>query len=218
LGGDGKRIIDQAFPKEIRTRTIDYSMTIHLKNGSIWQCVGSDNYNSLVGSNPVGIVMSEYSIADPAAWDYLRPILAQNGGWAMFIYTPRGRNHGQKLFTMAAGNPDWFAEILTVDDTKILPASVIEEERKSGMSDDMLRQEYYCDFNSAIVGAHYGREITNAETSGRVCDVAYDRNFPVDTCWDIGIRDSTSIWFRQRIGRELRVIDYYEHSGEGLAP
>jgi phage terminase large subunit len=69
LGGDGKRIIDQAFPKEIRTRTIDNSMTIHLKNGSIWQCVGSDNYNSLVGSNPVGIVMSEYSIADPAAWD-----------------------------------------------------------------------------------------------------------------------------------------------------
>ena len=91
---EGKRILDQAFPPQIRKNTNQNEMRIELVNGSMWQCVGSDNYNALVGSNPRGVVFSEYSIADPKAWDYIRPILAENGGWAIFIYTPRGKNHG----------------------------------------------------------------------------------------------------------------------------
>jgi hypothetical protein len=76
----GRRIIDQVWPKDIRTKSNDQEMKIELVNGSIWQCVGSDSYDALVGSNPVGVVFSEFSLADPTAWDYVRPILAQNGG------------------------------------------------------------------------------------------------------------------------------------------
>lgn len=113
----GVRVIDQVFPKELRSRVNNTDMTIGLKNGSTWQCVGSDNFDRLVGSNPYGVVFSEYSIADPRAWDFIRPILIENGGWALFIYTPRGKNHGHELYTMAANNEDWFAELLDIDHT-----------------------------------------------------------------------------------------------------
>jgi hypothetical protein len=212
----GRRMIDQAFPLALRTNTRQDEMKISLKCGSIWQVAGSDNYNSLIGSNPVGVVFSEYSVADPSAWDYIRPILAENGGWAIFIYTSRGRNHGAMLYEMARDNDNWFAQILTVDDTGILSPSVIQDERDSGMSDEMIDQEYYCSFQAAIVGAYYGKQMVQAEKEGRVTAVPYEPNVPVETWWDLGVGDSTAIWFVQRVNREIRVIDYHEMSGEGL--
>lgn len=212
----GRRMIDQALPPAVRTNIRKDEMKIELKCGSIWQVVGSDNYNNLIGSNPVGVVFSEYSVADPAAWDYIRPILAENGGWAVFIYTARGRNHGAQLYEMARANPAWFAEVLTVDDTGVIGPEIIQEERDSGMSDDMIAQEYYCSFSAALVGAYYGKQIYAAESDGRVCELPYEPQLRVETWWDLGVGDSTAIWFVQRSGREIRVIDYYEMSGEGL--
>lgn len=212
----GRRMIDQAFPPPIRTNIRKDEMKIELKCGSIWQVVGSDNYNNLIGSNPIGVIFSEYSVADPAAWDYIRPILAENGGWAMFIYTARGRNHGAHLYEMARDNPAWFAEILTVDDTGIIGPEIIQEERDSGMSDDMIDQEYYCSFQAALVGSYYGKQIMAAEKEDRIREIPWEPHIPVETWWDLGVGDSTAIWFVQRSGREIRVIDYYEMSGEGL--
>lgn len=212
----GRRMIDQAFPSPLRNSVNKQEMKIELKCGSIWQVVGSDNYNSLIGSNPVGIVFSEYSVADPAAWDYLRPILVENGGWALFIYTARGRNHGAILYEMAKKNKSWFSQILTVDDTGIIPPEAIEEERQAGMSEDMVAQEYYCSFAAAVVGAYYGKQMQAAEEQGRVTKVAYDPSIPVETWWDLGINDAMSIWFVQRAGVEIHLIEYYEMTGEGL--
>lgn len=212
----GRRMIDQAFPPALRTNIRKDEMKIELKCGSIWQVVGSDNYDSLIGSNPVGVVFSEYSVADPAAWDFIRPILAENGGWALFIYTARGRNHGATLYEMARTNPNWFAEILTVDDTGVLSPEAIQEERDSGMSEDLIAQEYYCSFAAALVGSYYGKQMVDAENEGRVGEVPHEVNLRVETWWDLGVGDSTAIWFVQRSGREIRVIDYHEASGEGL--
>jgi phage terminase large subunit len=213
---EGRRIIDQVFPHELRAATDNQTMMIRLKCGSIWQCVGSDNYNSLVGTNPVGIVYSEYSIADPAARDFLRPILRENGGWEMYVYTPRGKNHGYDLYQMAKGNPKWFAQLLTVDDTKILSPADIQEERDSGMDEDLIRQEYFCSFDAAMRGAYYGDLFEAAEKTGRITKVPYDPAVPVETWWDLGIGDSTAIWFVQFVGREIHVIDYHEGGGVGL--
>lgn len=212
---EGRRMIDQAFPREIRAATNKQEMKLELKCGSIWQCVGSDNYNSLVGGNPVGVVFSEWSIADPSAWDFIRPILAENGGWALFIYTARGRNHGASLYEMALGNPSWFAEKLTVDDTGIIPPEAIEEERLAGMPDEMVDQEFYCSFEAALVGSYYGKLIAQAEQEDRITSVPYEPTVPVQTWWDIGYGDATAIWFVQLIQRQIRVIDYYESSGVG---
>ena len=98
IDSEGRSILGQVFPDAIRKRTSSQEMLIELVNGSTWQLTGSDNYNNLVGSNPVGVVFDEWSLCDPNAWGYIRPILAENGGWAVFIYTPRGKNHGHSLY------------------------------------------------------------------------------------------------------------------------
>lgn len=216
IDGQGRRLIDQAFPPFLRTGKSEEDMLIRLRHGSTWQVVGSDNFDSLVGANPVGVVFSEWALADPRAWDYIRPILAENGGWALFIYTARGRNHGASLFDMAKKTEGWFAEKLTVEDTGAIAPEIIAIERRSGMSDEMIRQEYYCSFEAALVGSYYGTLLESAEREGRITAVKPDRTVPVVTAWDLGIGDATAIWFAQQVGREIRLIDYYEASGVGL--
>lgn len=149
-GKDEFKFMDH-FPAEVVSRRNSTEMKIQTVNGSIWQVIGADNYDSVVGSNPVGIVFSEYSVSEryEKAWDYFRPMLTENGGWAIFIFTPRGRNHGWKLYTRALENPSWFTQILTVDDTKSISMSEIDQDRRDGMSEDMIQQEYYCSFLAA---------------------------------------------------------------------
>lgn len=213
----GLRRIDQAFPFEIRDTTREQEMMIRFINGSTWQVVGSDNYNALVGSPPAGIVFSEYSLADPSSWDYLRPILNENGGWALFIYTPRGKNHGHDLAQIAARQEDWYYQRLTVEDTGVFSPEDIEAERESGMSDEMIQQEYYCSFDSANQGAYYGKQISAARQQNRIGRVAVEPGLDCQTFWDLGMGDSTAIWVAQAVGREIRLVHYYESSGEGLS-
>lgn len=142
----GRRIIDQAFPKELRKRTLEQEMTIEFKNGSFWQLIGSNNYDSLVGSNPVGVIMSEYAISDPESWEYIRPILNENEGWAWFITTPRGKNHLWKMYEMALRNEKWHCEKLSVESTGMVTPEQLQDERDSGMTESKIRQEYYCSF------------------------------------------------------------------------
>lgn len=213
----GRRIIDQVFPKELRSGQKDNEMQITLKNGSIWQCVGSDNYDSLVGANPVGVVFSEYSIADPKAWDYVRPILAENGGWALFIYTPRGPNHGKDMYDMAYNDPNWFAQILTVEDTGVLTPNQVDDERKAGMSDAMIQQEFYCSFSGIVDGSYYGTQIQQLRANNQITRIPHEPTLPVSTAWDLGVSDDTAIWFYQKVGLEIRVLHYYENRGAGIA-
>ncbi len=220
----GLRRIDEAFPRSIRAATKTHEMMIKFINGSTWQVVGSDNYNSLMGSPPVGVVFSEYALADPMAWAYLRPILAENGGWAIFIYTPRGENHGWRMYNYALDAPDWFAELLTVDDTPVFTPEIIANEKlelinEYGESEGMrlFLQEYYCSFKGFIQGAYYAKQITDAYESSRITAVPYATGNEVYTFWDLGMDDSTTIWFMQHIGMQYRFIDYYENSGEGLS-
>ena len=146
----GRRIIDQMLPPAVRARTSAQEMLIETVNGSIWQMAGSDNFDSLVGSNPVGVVFSEWALSHPDAWEYLRPILVENDGWALFIYTPRGRNHGHATYMRALQAETWFCEKLTVDDTGLITLGQIEEERRAGMSDGKIGQEFYCSFDADI--------------------------------------------------------------------
>jgi len=208
----GQRVIDQVWPKELRERVNNTEMQIELKNGSIWQCVGSDNYDRLVGSNPYGVVFSEYSIADPRAWDFIRPILAENGGWALFIYTPRGKNHGHDLYQMAESNPDWFAELLDIEHTyrddgsPVIPQDMYQAEIDAGMDPQLALQEFYCSFDAGLFGAYY----TEALSRCKVGDYPWNPARPVHTFWDIGLRDATAIWYGQQAfdGGAINWIDF----------
>jgi len=215
MTNDGRKFRD-LWPEELITKIRHDEMRIELSNGSAWQVIGSDNYDSLVGSNPVGVVMSEYSLANKMAWEFISPILAANDGWAMFLYTPRGRNHGWEMYDMARHNPDWYCSLLTVEDSGAVPMTVIEQERAAGRSEQHIRQEYYVSFEAPRMGAYYADEMMACDDDGRIGKVPYDSHARVETWWDLGIADSTVIWFAQRVGKELHIIDYYESSGEPL--
>lgn len=216
----GKRRIDEAFPEEIRETTNDHEMFIRFVNGSTWQVIGSDNYNSLVGSPPVGVVFSEWALAKPAAWAYLRPILAENGGWAIFITTPRGKNHAYKMLKMAQTSEGWLADVQSVEDTKAIPEHVLKQELKELQSEygdeqgqSHYDQEYGCSFEASILGSVYGASIKKLDKLGRIVNGLYDPKLPVHTAWDLGYDDNTAIFWWQLAGREVRLIDYYENNG-----
>lgn len=213
---DGKRILEY-IPKEVVESKNSQQMQIRLTNGSLYQLIGSDNIDSLVGSNPKIIIFSEYAIQSPAAWDYLRPILDVNKGYAIFISTPRGKNHFYELMNMAKSAKDWFCEVLPINQTDVLNEEDIQKMRDEGVSEEHIQQEFYCSFNRGVEGSYYGKLIERAREEGRICNVAYETRTPVDTAWDIGYGDSTSIVFWQQVGGELRIIDHYENQGEGIA-
>lgn len=142
--GEGFRFLDH-FPKEIVKKKNEADMILELTNGSILQLVGADNIDRIVGTNPIGVVFSEYSIMKPEVWDFISPILTENGGFAVFVYTPRGQNHGYKLMKMAEKNPKWHVEILKVSYTNAVKEEDLLEQ-KQGMSASLYNQEYECDF------------------------------------------------------------------------
>jgi len=222
IDSQGRKILDQVFPQEIRKRTSSQEMLIELVNGSTWQLAGSDNYDSLVGSNPVGVVFSEWSLCDPNAWAYIRPILAENDGWASFIYTPRGKNHGYSLYNMARKSDDWYCENLTVNDTKredgspVITHEIIDQERAEGMEEALIQQEFYGSFESQIAGAYYADQISAAKDQGRIGRLPIEPSLPVHTAWDLGIADAMSIWLFQSVGKEIRLVHYYEATGKGM--
>ena len=143
---EGFKMLDH-IPKEIIAKTNESTLKVTLVNGSIIQLIGADTFDkSGVGTNPIGVVFSEYPITRADIWSFIRPILLVNKGWAIFNGTPRGQNHAFELYEMAKNNPEWFTEVLTVDDTGVLTPEDIEKERQEGMPEDMIQQEYYCKF------------------------------------------------------------------------
>jgi phage terminase large subunit len=219
----GRKRIDEAFPMELRRTTRQQEMMIEFVNGSTWQLVGSDNFNSLVGSTPRGVVFSEWAIANPSAWAFVRPILLENGGWALFNYTPRGNNHGRTIYDAAVDDPKWFAEILPADKTGVFQDEQLKDEEQEYIREygrelgrALFRQEYFCSFDAAVLGAYYALEMSEADAQGRIAGVPYEKGHLVHTAWDLGVSDHTSIWFFQSVGREIRLIDFYTSSGVGL--
>ena len=196
-------------------------MKVELINGSIIQIIGSDNVDSIVWTNPIWIVFSEYSLQSPAVWDFLRPILAENGWWAIFNFTPRWDNHAKELLDMARANDKRLVSINTVNDTKAITPEVLEEERKEiilkNWSDAIFQQEYYCSFDAWIAGNYYAEILSELEKNNHRTVVPYDPWLDVYTVWDLWINDSTAIWFWQRLGKEIRIIDHYENNWEGLS-
>lgn len=213
---DGKRIIDTAFPPALVKRRNEQEMLLELKCGSIIQLVGSDTIDNLVGAGPVGVTFSEFSISKPKAWDLVRPMLAENGGWAGFVYTPRGNNHGKVLFDIAGKDPRWFCERLTIHDTGALPASILDEERAAGMPEALIRQEYLCDFTAANVGSVWGDLMEALEKRGALDAFEHERD-AVFTSWDLGFSDSTAIWFWRLNGDGIDVVDWYEAHNQPMS-
>lgn len=218
----GKKRIDEAFPDQICIKKRDTDMAIELINGSMVHFIGSDAFDALVGSPPYGLVFSEFSLTNPSAWAYLRPILDENGGWALFNTTPRGRNHAWSMYEYAK-EKGWYTVTWLPTNTKVFTPEQLEEARNEyyalyGEEDGeaLFNQEYWCSWDAALVGSYYGHYITDLERNDHIKKLIYENTLPVHTAWDLGVDDSTAIWFFQIVGREIHVLDYLEGSGQGL--
>lgn len=189
---------------------------VELLNGARIRIHGADNPDRLRGAYLDGVVLDEYADMRPSVWgEVIRPMLADRGGWATFIGTPKGRNEFFQIHQRALESPDWYAATLKASDTKLLPQSELEDARRD-MTPEQYEQEFECSFEAAIVGAYFGKEIAEAERDGRITEVPYDSAVPVHTGWDLGIGDSTAIWFFQVVGNEVHYIDHYEAHGQKL--
>ena len=188
-------------------------MFIRFKNQSTWQVIGSDTYDSLVGAGVAGIVFSEWALANPSAWGYLSPMMRENNGWALFITTPRGKNHAYDMFNHAVKSDDWYAEISDAKATGAFSDEQLDGIRAEYVAlygkdfgSSQFEQEYLCSFEANILGSYYGGELASARSDGRICAVKHDPDLPVQTVWDIGYSDDTVILFVQVAANEAGAL------------
>lgn len=219
---EGKRYIDHVPRRLMKKDPNNTDMRIELINGSMIQLAGADRYDALMGGNPAGIIFDEYSIQNPFAWHYLSPIITENGGWAKFIYTPRGTNHGYDLYNLNLNNPDWFVQKLDITQTRnwdgspIVTEAMVDERRRSGMPEELIQQEFYCSFDVALANSIYSEEIDKLIQEKRIKRFSPFPGVPVHTAWDIGRRDPTAIWFFQVVQNDIYVLNYYENIKKGM--
>lgn len=222
-GHTGKRRIFEAFPQQLIRRMQDDDMFIELQNGATFQLIGSDRFDSTVGSGPKGIAYSEWALSNPSAWAYHSPMIRETGGFAAFITTPRGNNHAKTMFDRAQGNKTWFSEVLSIKDTKALSQEDLDEALQEyqdlhgiELGRAFFEQEYECSFAGAMVGAYFGAEMARAERQGRLCPVEIDWSHPVHTVWDLGKAVNNPIWCFQVIGGQPRLVDFYRPESDDL--
>ena len=198
------------------TKFNESELRCDLPNGSRITILGAENDQALRGIFLDGCVFDETQSIKPTIFpEIIRPALADRKGWCVFIGTPKGRNYFYELHQQAKENKEWYTCVFKASETKILDNDELNA-AKAVMSSDLYDQEFECSFQAAITGSYFGSIIENLEKQSRICDVPYDDNLDVETWWDLGLNDSTSIWFAQRYKGEIRLIDYYENSGYGL--
>ena len=206
------------FTRDIPEIKVNHSeLRIDFLNGSRFRLFGADNYNAMRGLYFDSVVLDEMADFPASAWaNVIRPALADRRGAATFISTPKGKNEFWELWHEAQDDPNWFTAMLKASQTSILDQKELEEAKRT-MGEDRYEQEFECSFEAAIQGAFYAKEMKEATEEGRITRVPYDPALGVITSWDLGIGDSTAIWWSQHLSSgETRIIDYYENSGVGL--
>ncbi len=215
-----KRLMDSVFPREIVLRPREWapeaSMLVELRNGSIVQFVGADSIDSIVGAGISGLNASEYSLWRPNAYDLIRPMLRESGGWTAFFMTPRGHNHAWRQYQLMRADPRKFVshrDIFTFGKyTPEAARALIEDELRSGMLPELVRQEYMTDFAAAMVGSYWGDVLEALEKHGSLGDFPHAAG-PAFVSFDLGVSDSTAVWaYVPTAGGADFVAHYENHS------
>lgn len=235
LTNDGTPFTDFV-PKSLRIRKNkgDNGLNESLKRiefitGGSLRVISGHKPNRVRGGNSKLFVLSEFQVMDPQIIGIIRPIIEANGGKLLINMTSNGDSAAKKLLDAWKLDPTVYVSVLSVEDTGIFSVEqmerirrqTIDEYRAMGLSDEeanaFVDQEYYCSWDSPVVGSYFGAAMRRADEEGRITAVPHEDLLPVETWWDLGVDDSMSIWFVQLNNREIRLIDYYENSGEGFA-
>ncbi len=210
--------------KDTATKILESSLSVDLFNGSRIRLYGADNPNTLRGLYFDGVILDEYGDCRPSLWgEVILPTLTDRRGWAVFIGTPKGKNHFYQINEHAKKNK-WFTAILKASETGILSQEDLDEVRASGMTDDQYLQEFECSFEAAVLGTYYAHLIAELERNGNISAeerdhpelTIYDPALDVQVATDLGVTDSTAMWFWQEHQDYIAIIDYLEADGEYL--
>ena len=205
------------FSAPVRVNHNVSELWVELINGARIRLFGADNADSLRGLYLDGVVLDEYADMKPSIWGaVLRPLLSDRRGWATFIGTPKGHNQFWEIYNNAAKDNTWYVKTLRASQTGLIPQEELDDARKMQTQDQYLA-EWECDFESAIIGAFYGKEMRQLTDQGRILDIKYDPMFPVHTAWDLGYSDDTAIWWFQVVHGEIRMLDYHSSNGQPVA-
>jgi phage terminase large subunit len=152
-----------------------------------------------------------------AAWQKLIPTIREEESEIWVTYNPESKHSAvHQRFRVSPSGDVKVCEINWRDNPWF--PDVLNQER---INDQKLRPDVYDHvwegaFLIHVEGAYYTVEMREANAEGRIGSAPYDRSVGVVTAWDLGVGDSTAIWFAQMVGPEVRLIDYYESSGVGL--
>ena len=205
------------FAAPVLAKANESELWVELVNGARIRLFGADNPDSLRGLYLDGVVLDEYADMKPSTWGaVIRPLLTDRQGFATFIGTPKGHNQFWEVYTNATKDFDWYVKTLRASQTNLLPDYELADAAKS-MTQDQYLQEFECDFESAILGSYYGKEMRQITDMGKIRDIEYDPLFPVHTAWDLGYSDDTAIWFFQVVHGEIRMLDYHSSNGQPVA-
>jgi hypothetical protein len=205
------------FSRPVLAKANQSELWVELVNGARIRLFGADNPDALRGLYLDGVVLDEYADMKPSIFGaVLRPLLADRKGWATFIGTPKGHNSFWEIYNSATKDPAWYVKVLRASQTGLLAQEELDDAAKT-MTQDQYLQEFECDFESAILGAYYGKEMRQLTDQGRIRDVEFDPMFPVHTAWDLGYSDDTAIWFFQVVHGEIRCLDYHSSNGQPVA-
>jgi hypothetical protein len=205
------------FSQPVLKKANQSELWVELINGARIRLYGADSPDGLRGIFLDSVVLDEYADMKPSIWGaVVRPLLTDRKGSATFIGTPKGHNAFWEMYQTAAASGDWYVKVLRASQTGILDKEELEDAAKT-MTEDQYLQEFECDFESAILGAYFGKEMRQLTDQGRIRDVEYDPLFPVHTAWDLGFSDDTAIWFFQVVHGEIRCLDYHSSNGQPVA-
>ena len=205
------------FSRPVMSKANQSELWVELMNGARIRLFGADNPDALRGLYLDGVVLDEYADMKPSIFGaVLRPLLSDRKGWATFIGTPKGHNAFWEVYSNATQDPNWYVKVLRASQTGLLEQEELDDAAKT-MTQDQYLQEFECDFESAILGAYYGKEMRALTDGGRIREVEYDPLFPVHTAWDLGYSDDTAIWFFQVVHGEIRCLDYHSSNGQPVA-
>jgi hypothetical protein len=205
------------YSRPVMAKSNQAELWVELINGARIRLFGADNPDALRGLYLDGVVLDEYADMKPSIFGaVLRPLLADRKGWCTFIGTPKGHNAFWEVYNNATQDKSWYVKVLRASQTGLLDKAELDDAAKT-MTQDQYLQEFECDFESAILGAYYGKEMRQLTDGGRITDVEYDPLFPVHTAWDLGYSDDTAIWWYQVVHGEIRLLDYHSSNGQPVA-
>ncbi len=204
--------------ENVAVKVRESDLRIELPNGAWITLYGADNPDALRGLYFDGIILDEFGDCRPALWaEVVLPTLLDRKGWAVFIGTPKGKNHFYQMNKRAMEEDNWYQMTCKASESGLLDPDDLKEIRGQ-MSPEQYDQEMECSFEAAVQGTYYADLINHLEKEGRIADdvARWDPTLPVQVASDLGFTDSTAMWFWQDTATGPKVINYHEADGKAL--